>query len=103
MQKMNHDHHRRSRQYFVGQKVSVRKFRIGPIWSVGIIVERSGPLTYLVQVTLGVFWRRHVERLRPINDQANLRDESDSATTSQLELSAPSDFVPVWSIRSHNL
>ena len=93
MQK-NHDHHCHGHQYFVGQKVSVRNFRVGPPWSVGIIVERLGPLTYLVQVTLGVFWQRHVEH----DDQANLQDQCDSATTPQLELSAPSDFVPIPSV-----
>ena len=48
MQKKNYDRHCRGCQYFVGQKVSVRNFCAGPPWSVGIIVERLGPLTYLV-------------------------------------------------------
>ena len=95
MQIKNHDRHCRGRQYFVGQKVSVRNFRAGPPWSVGVIVERLGPLTYLVQVTSGVFWRRHVEHLRPIDDHTNIQDQCDSAITPQPDCSAPSDFVPI--------
>ena len=95
MQIKNHDRHCRGRQYFVGQKVSVRNFRAGPPWSVGVIVERLGPLTYLVQVTSGVFWRRHVEHLRPIDDHTNIQDQGDSAITPQPDCSAPSDFVPI--------
>ena len=54
-QKQNHDHHCRGREYFIGQNVSARNFRPGPMWTAGVIVERLGPLTYLVQVTSGVF------------------------------------------------
>ena len=53
MQIKNHDRHCRGRQYFVGQKVSVRNFRTGPPWSIGVIVERLGPLTYLPQECFG--------------------------------------------------
>ena len=55
-QKKNHDHHCRGRQYFIGQNVNARNFRAGSPWSAGVIVERLGPLTYLVQVTSGLFW-----------------------------------------------
>ena len=42
-----------------------------------------------------MFWRRHVEHLRPIDDHASIQDQYDSTTVPQLELSAPSDFVPI--------
>ena len=48
MQKKNHDCHCRGHQYFVGQEVIVHNFHAGPPWSVDVIVERLGPLTYLV-------------------------------------------------------
>ena len=33
-----------------------------------MIVERLGPLTYLVQVDSGVFWHHHVDHLCPAPD-----------------------------------
>ena len=44
----NHDHHCRSHEHFIGQNVSAHNFRAGPTWTAGVIVERLGPLTYLV-------------------------------------------------------
>ena len=67
-QKKNHDHHCQGREYFIGQNVSARNFRAGPPWTADVIVERLGPLTYLVQVSSGLFWRRHVDHLRPIDE-----------------------------------
>ena len=64
-QKQNHDHHCQSHEHFIGQNVSAHNFCAGPTWTAGVIVERLGPLTYLVQVTSGVFWRRHVDHLCP--------------------------------------
>ena len=34
-----------------------------------MIVERLSPLTYLVQVDSGVFWRRHIDHLRSAHDK----------------------------------
>lgn len=93
-QKKNHDRHCQGRQYFIGQNVSARNFRAGPPWSAGVVVERLGPLTYLVQVTSGVFWRRHVDHLRPIDDAAKVPDQGQS-TSSMSDLPVQSDFIPV--------
>ena len=63
-QKNNHDCGCQSREYFVGRNVQAHNFRAGPRWAPGIIVERLGPLMYL-----GVFWRCHIDHLRPAHDK----------------------------------
>ena len=63
-QKSHHDSHSKSHEYFVGQNVQAHNFRPGPRWAAGVIVERLGPLSYLVQIDSGVIWRRHVDHLR---------------------------------------
>jgi len=40
----------------------------GSHWVIGVVVERLDSLTYLVQVELGVFWRHHIDHLRPAAD-----------------------------------
>ncbi|KAL5488826.1 hypothetical protein EMCRGX_G017834 [Ephydatia muelleri] len=46
-------------------------------WVPGVIVERLGPLTYLVQVSSGAFWKRHVDQLRTsVDDQVKMPGES---------------------------
>ena len=42
----------------------VLNLRAGPKWVPGVIVEVLGPLTYLVQLKTGMFWRRHIDQLR---------------------------------------
>ena len=67
-QKSHHDSHSKSCEYFVGQNVQAHNFRTSPRWTAGMIVERLGPLTYLVQVDNGVFWHHHVDHLCPAPD-----------------------------------
>ena len=49
-QKLYHDKRSKSRELFIGQRVMVRNLRPGDKWVPGTIVERTGPLSYLVQV-----------------------------------------------------
>ena len=41
-----------------------RNHRDGPKWMVGVVVERKGPLSYVVQVNHGMLWRHHINQLR---------------------------------------
>ena len=70
-QKSYHDRRCRVNEYSVGQRVQACNFRGGPHWVLGVVVERLGSLTYLVQVESGVFWRRHVDHLRPAANGPN--------------------------------
>ena len=94
-QKKNHDRHCRGREYFIGQNVSARNFRTGPPWTAGVVVERLGPLTYLVQVNSGLFWRRHIDQLRPMDDSVDVQSHSDANSPLMPDQPNPSDFVPI--------
>lgn len=65
---MWHDQHAHARQFFLGQTVMAQNLRPGPKWVPGVVVERVGPLSYLVQVRNGAFWKRHVDLLRQGSD-----------------------------------
>ena len=67
-QKQNYDKHCRQREFFVGQRVMVRNLRPGLQWIPGTVIERKGPLTYLVQVAEGRIWKRHVDHLQETTD-----------------------------------
>ena len=67
-QKLYHDQHSAGRQLFIGQRVMVRNFCAGDKWIAGTIMERTGPLSYLVQVTGGQMWKRHIDQLRQMDD-----------------------------------
>ena len=93
-QKQNFDKHCRQRDFFVGQRVMVRNLRPGPRWVPGTLIERKGPLTYLVQVSEGRIWKRHVDHLHETTDTPQDHTsfvvptaESDSAEIEQPELS----------------
>ena len=60
-----------------------------------MIVERLGPLTFLVQVDSGVFWRHHVNRLCPVPNKLSKQNDTVSPNSSlQPDLLSPSDFLP---------
>ena len=67
-QKLYHDQHSAGRELFIGQRVMVRNFCAGDKWVPGTIMERTGPLSYLVQVTGGLMWKRHIDQLRQMDD-----------------------------------
>ena len=63
-QKRDHDRHSTQREYRVGETVMARNYRDGPKWVEGVVVERKGSLSYVVQVNHGMLWRRHIDQLR---------------------------------------
>jgi len=94
-QKKNHDHHCQGHEYFIRQNVSARNFCAGPPWTAGVVVERLGPLTYLVQVNLGLFWRKHIDHLCPMDDSVDVQGHTDANSPLMPDQPAPSDFVPI--------
>ena len=38
----------------------IKNLRPGPDWVSGIIVERLGPVSYLVETSQRLLWKRHV-------------------------------------------
>ena len=67
-QKLQHDQHAKPRELFLGQRVLVRNIRPGQAWIPGTVVERNGPLSYLVQVSGNRLWKRHIDHIREMND-----------------------------------
>ncbi|KAK2548033.1 hypothetical protein P5673_031861 [Acropora cervicornis] len=42
-----------------------RDYRGDLKWRVGLIVNKTGPLMYEVEVATGIIWRRHIDQLKP--------------------------------------
>ena len=65
MYKKEHDVHSKLQEFFVGNHVLAKNFlNEGDKWIPGVVVERKGPLSYIVQIQTGAQWRRHVDQLR---------------------------------------
>ena len=62
-QKMHHDKHSKSREFSSGQHVMVRDFHSSTKWIPGEIIDRSGPVSYTVQLQDGKVIRRHIDHL----------------------------------------
>ena len=80
-QKFYHDQHTRTRELFIGQRVMVRNLRPGDKWIPGTIIERTGPLSYLVQVAGGQTWKRHIDHLRQMDDSPQHEQTTEGAST----------------------
>ena len=61
-QKNYHDAHSKAREFVVGQTVLARNLKGEPKWLKGTIIEKTGPVSYKVQVGDRI-WRRHVDQL----------------------------------------
>ena len=62
----DHDSHAQGRQFFPGQTVMAKNLRPGPNWIPAVVVERLGPLSYLVETEDRELWRRHVDLLKEL-------------------------------------
>ena len=92
----------RQRDFQVGQSVSVRDYRGSRKWIPGVIMAKTGPLSYQVKIGPGSIWRRHVDQLldadtsQPVTFQQTPEPEYPSGVqpnateTSQPASSAPS-------------
>ena len=47
-----------------GNNVMARNYGSDPKWESAVVVERTGPLSYTVQLNSGRIWRRHIDQLR---------------------------------------
>jgi len=63
-QKQDHDSKARSREFIVGDLVSVRNFGQGDKWLPGVVIERTGPVSSCVAMDNGVVRRCHQDQLR---------------------------------------
>ena len=70
-QKAVHDRRAQCREFFVGQSVMVRNFHPGQDWVPAIVVERLGPVSYLVETADHQMWRRHLDHLKEFRGLPN--------------------------------
>ena len=57
MHKKEHDIRSRMQEFYVGNRVLAQNFLDGDKWVPGVIVERKGPLSYIVPIRTGAQWR----------------------------------------------
>ena len=77
-QKLQHDQHCKSRELYIGQRVLVRNVRPGQSWIPGTVIERNGPLSYLVQVSSDKVWKRHIDHIREMHDSPQQEEDVSS-------------------------
>ena len=89
-QKQQHDRRAKSREWHVGQSVMARNLRPGPNWIPGVIIERAGPLSYVIETEDKQIWRRHVDQLKALGDSVSLEAcTEDSEPTYPISMSEP--------------
>ena len=65
-QKRDHDAGARFRECFVGEQVLAYD-TMNRTWKEGVIAERTGPTSYVVQMQGGeVLWKRHIDHIKPL-------------------------------------
>ena len=74
-QKKYHDQRSRHCQFEPGQTVLVKNLRGLPKWLPGKIIEKTGPVSYRVEVQ-GQVWRRHTDQLLATGDLEPLTSHS---------------------------
>ena len=63
-QKKQHYSQAPLREFQVNDPVFVKNFSYGPKWLCGNIIQKSGPVSYVVQLTSGGVFRQHVDHIR---------------------------------------
>ena len=71
IQKSVHDQHARWRCLSIGYSVMVRNFSAGPDWVPGVVAQRLGPLTYLIDILDGRLWKRYVDHIKKCGQFSN--------------------------------
>ena len=63
-QKCAYDRRAHDRELFVGQSVMAKNLHPGLEWIPAIVVERLGPVMYLVETSDHRLWKRHIDQLK---------------------------------------
>ena len=80
---------RQRRQLEVGDSVMSQDYRGDLKWRSGLIVSKTGPLTYEVQVAPGIIWRRHIDQLKPTAVKHTVEvTDTDTVEVSQPEVAS---------------
>ena len=80
---------RQRRQLEVGDSVMSQDYKGDLKWRSGLIVCKTGPLTYEVQVAPGIIWRRHIDQLKPTAVEHTVEvTDTDTVEVSQPEVAS---------------
>ena len=84
-QKSQHDRRAQHREFFVGQTVMARNLRPGPDRVPTVVVERLGSLTYLVETSNKLLWKRHIDLLRELSMRNSNTEPQEDTSPNDLE------------------
>ena len=84
-QKQDHDSTARPHEFTVGDLVSVRSFGQGDQWLPGVVIKRTGPVSFCVAMDQGVVRRCHQDQL-PSRSVASTSDPVVSESTEESPL-----------------
>ena len=88
-QKAQHDQRARGNDFFIGQSVMAKNLRPGPDWVPAVVVERLGPLTYLVETADQLLWKRHIDLLRELAVRHPISETQDSEDPEPPDINVP--------------
>ena len=90
-QKSVHDRTARPRKFVIGGKVYVRNYGQGPRWLSGEVVDTSGPVSCVVQLSGGGRRRCHHDQLRPrYSSMENVQHEQTESSQAEEDAILPS-------------
>ena len=83
----------RDRSFEIGQSVSIRDYRArGEKWISGSICEKTGPVSYRVEIEPGVSWRRHTDQIQ--QSEANHEQVSVEPIPAIINAPLPKEIAP---------
>ena len=93
-QKQQHDEHVKEHSFSPGQTVWARDFRGSTKWVPGVVVQCTGPLTYMIQLGQNPCGKGMFDNLQSrVETQANLS----TCTSTGSSESSDSPFIPITS------
>ena len=81
----HYDYRSQLRELEVGQVLWARNLQGGPSWRRGVVQDKLGPWSYLVELDGGEMWRRHIDHLRigmPDSKAAGVTSERNNSSLS---------------------
>jgi transposase InsO family protein len=86
----------RDRQLNIGDRVSVRDYRQqGTKWVPALVTEKTGPVSYKVEVAHNTVWRRHIDQLQPSSIPVTTKQNQHSeVVTSDKTVTRPTVNIP---------
>ena len=84
-----------------GRQVMLCNLQDGSKWVPGVVVERQGPLSYVVQTTSGEVWKHHVNQIGEVGDPGCVLSEEELIPTVEQPIEEP--LSEMESTREHVL